>query len=269
MAGGNRTIAGLGVSGPQVVEGWYGQSWGSPNQRLREYVDIMRQVFRRESPVSLAGREYTLPYAGDDSLGQGKPLKSILHTNPDLPIWIASGGPANTALAAEVADGWLPMGWAPDTASVYDEALAKGRAKRDPRLGELEIFTSATVKITDDVGSIFEEMAPLTAMYVGGMGSATHNYHRAAMARRGFPDEAARIHELWMAGHREEAVAAVPHEYFDNGGLFGSVERIRQRWAEVWDGCAATGVIVRTSDPEALDLMADLAGTRDTGTSEE
>ncbi len=263
LAGGNRFIAGLGVSGPQVVEGWYGQPWGSPYYRLREYVDIMRQVFRREAPVTLDGREYQLPYGGDDALGQGKPLKSILHPNPDLEIFIASGGPANTALTAEVADGWLPMGWSPETCSAYDEPLAKGRAKRDPRLGELQIFPSLTVQVTDDVGSVFDAMRPLTAMYVGGMGSESNNYHREAMARRGFPEEAARIHELWLADRRDEAQAAIPDEYFDAGGLYGSVDRIRARWESRYAGAPAAGYVVRAGNSETLALMADLAGLND------
>jgi len=264
LAGGDRFIAGLGVSGPQVVEGWYGQPWGSPYYRLREYVDVMRQVFRRQGPVTLDGREYQLPYSGDDGLGQGIPLKSILHPNPDLEIFLASGGPANTALTAEVADGWLPMGWNPESCAVYDEPLARGRAKRDPRLGELQVFPSMTVQVTDDLESVFDAMRPLTAMYVGGMGSATNNYHRDAMARRGFPDEAARIHELWIADRRDEAQAAIPDDYFDAGGLFGSVERIRSRWESRYASAPATGYVIRTSDPETLALMADLAGLSET-----
>lgn len=261
LAGGDRVIIGLGVSGPQIVEGWYGQAWGNPNHKLREYVAIMRKVFRRE-PLTNDGDEYPLPYDGPRALGQGKPLRSILHPNPNIPIWLAAGGPLNTALAAEVADGLLPMGWGDDGAEVYGNSLTKGFERRGAPNPDFEIFGGVEIMITDDVAGALQAMKPLTAMYVGGMGSATHNYHREAMARRGFPEAAARIHELWLAGRKEEAVAAVPDEYHDSGALIGSVERIRSRW-EPWTRRGFTGLIVRANHPDAYELAADLAGTRD------
>lgn len=264
LAGGDRVIIGLGVSGPQIVEGWYGQPWGVPNQRLREYVAIMRKVLARE-PLTNDGPEYPLPYRGPGSAGQGKALRSILHPNPAIPIWIAAGGPANSRLAGEVADGFLPMGWGSDGQATYGPSLRAGFATRQAQLGppaDFEIFGGVTVALTDDVGAALEAMKPLTAMYVGGMGSATHNYHREAMARRGFPEAAARIHELWMAGRRDEAVAAVPDEYHDEVSLIGSNTRIRERW-EAWTRRGLTGLIVRSDDPAGYELLADLAGTRD------
>lgn len=261
LAGGGRTIIGLGVSGPQIVEGWYGAPWGNPNRRLREYVAIMRKVLARE-PLTNDGPEFPLPYAGPGSTGQGKPLRSILHPAQGIEIWIAAGGPANTALAAEVADGFLPMGWGPDGADVFGPSLSRGLARRQAPTAAFEIFGGCQVTITDDVAGVLDAMRPLTAMYVGGMGSATHNYHREAMARRGFADEAARIHELWLADRRDEAVAAVPDDYLDDGGLFGSTARIRGRW-ESMAGRGFTGLIVRSEQDEALELLADLAGTTD------
>ncbi|HXZ61310.1 MAG TPA: LLM class flavin-dependent oxidoreductase, partial [Acidimicrobiales bacterium] len=246
----------------QIVEGWYGQPWGSPNRRLREYVAIMREVFARE-PLRNDGPEYPLPYVGPGSSGQGKPLRSILHPAGTVEVWLAAGGPKNTALCAEVADGMLPMGWGAEGPNVYGPSLERGFAARGGRPDGFEIFSNIGLAVTDDVQAHLDAMKPLTAMYVGGMGSATHNYHCEAMARRGFPEEAARIHELWLAGRREEAVAAVPDEYLDEGGLFGSVQRIRSRW-EPWTKRGLSGVIVRTEDPAALDLLADLAGSRDT-----
>ncbi len=262
LAGGGRTIIGLGVSGPQIVEGWYGSPWGSPNRRLREYVEVMRTVLARE-PSSHVGSEYPLPYRGPGSTGQGKPLRSILHPSPGIEIWIAAGGEANTALTAEVADGFLPMGWGTNGADVYTPSLTRGFARRSAPAPVFEVFGGCQVTITDDVAGVLNAMRPLTAMYVGGMGSATHNYHRDAMARRGFPEAAARVQELWLAGRKDEAVAAVPDEYLDDGGMFGSPARIRERWPS-WIARGLTGLIVRSEQPEGLDLVADLAGTRDT-----
>lgn len=265
LAGGGRTIIGVGVSGPQIVEGWYGQPWGKPTARLRDYLTIVRKVLAREAPVTHDGPEIQLPYRGPGSLGQGKPLKSILHPDPGIELWMASGGPANTSLCAELCDGWLPMGFGVDGMRIYGDALAKGIARRadGKTLADLEIFTGCSVTITDDVRKVLDGMRPLTGMYVGGMGSATHNYHREAMARRGFPDAAARIHELWMAGRKQEAIDAVPDEYLEQGALLGSVARIRQRWESDFANRGATGVIVRSDQIEALELLADLAGTRE------
>lgn len=261
LAGGGRVIVGLGVSGPQVVEGWYGQPWGNPNRRLREYVAVMRKVFARE-PLTYDGVEFRLPYAGPGALGQGKALRSILHPAGEIPIWLAAGGPRNTALAGEVADGLLPMGWGPDGAEVFGPHLEAGFAARGGKPDGFEIFGGVTVVLTDDVRGALDAMKPLTAMYVGGMGSATHNYHREAMARRGFPEAAARIHELWLAGEREAAIAAVPDEYLEQGALVGTPERIRRSW-EPWTRRGLTGLIVRTEGTGGLELLADLAGTRD------
>ncbi|HZP29303.1 MAG TPA: LLM class F420-dependent oxidoreductase [Acidimicrobiia bacterium] len=266
LAGGNRMILGIGVSGPQIVEGWYGQPWGKPNARVRDYVTIARKVLDREEPVTHDGSEISLPYRGPGALGQGKALKSIMHPVARVPIWLASGGPRNTELCAELCDGWLPMGLPPDGVDGYREPLARGFAKRTDGRGpdDFEIFSGCQVKITDDVRAVLDAMRPLTAMYVGGMGSATHNYHREAMARRGFPEEAARIQELWLAGRKEEAMAAVPEAYLEQNTLAGSPARIRQRWEEEFAGKpGVTGVIVGTDDLDGLELLADLAGTRD------
>jgi len=252
MAGGNRMILGIGVSGPQIVEGWYGQPWGRPNLRLRDYVAIVRKVVDRREPVVHDGPEIQLPFRGQGALGQGKPLRSIMHPVAPIPIWLASGGPRNTALAAEIADGWLPMGLGPGG---VPEAMRE-------RSG-FEVFTGCSVTITDDVSGTLDAMRPLTAMYVGGMGSATHNYHRDAMARRGFPEAADRIVELWRSGRRQEAEGAVPEEYLEQTALVGTAQRIRRRWAEGFVPAGVTGLIVGAQDLEALELMAELAGTRD------
>jgi F420-dependent oxidoreductase-like protein len=272
LAGGGRVIIGVGVSGPQIVEGWYGQPWGKPNARLRDYLTVVRKVLDREESVSYEGPEISLPYRGPGATGQGKALKSIMHPAARIPLWLASGGPLNTELCAELCDGWLPMGFGPDGIEGYREPLARGFAKRanagsengGGRPDDFEVFTGCQVTITDDVAAVYDGMRPLTAMYVGGMGSATHNYHREAMARRGFPEEAARIQELWLAGRKAEAIAAVPDAYLEQNALAGSRARIAERWEQEFaNRPGVTGLIVGADQLEGLELLADLAGTRD------
>jgi F420-dependent oxidoreductase-like protein len=260
LAGRGRVIAGIGLSGPQIVEGWYGQPWAKPIARTRDYIEIMRQVFKREGPVSYAGRASSLPYAGDDATGLGKPLKSILHPNPDLPIYVAAGGPENVALAAELADGWIPMGLSPANAREFRAALEKGAARSGRSLSTLEIHASTSVRITDDVQKTLDAMKPRTALYVGGMGAKDKNFHKDAMARRGYADAANRIQELFLAGRRDEAIAAVPDEYLDEGALIGSKDRITGRFMP-WTNCGITGLTIHTEQDEAIELMANVVKT--------
>jgi F420-dependent oxidoreductase-like protein len=264
LAGGGRVIAGFGLSGPQIVEGWYGQPWGRPHQRLRDYVAIVRKVLARKEPVTHEGPEIRLPYRGPGALGIGKPLRSILHANPDIPIWLATGGPANVRLTGEVADGWLPMGFVPGMFDLYRPWLEDGcrRAGGGRSLADLEIQAQTHVLLTDDVKNALEQLKPMTALYVGGMGHRDLNFHKDAMVRRGYPEAAERIQELFLAGRRDEAIAAVPDDYLDEGALVGPVERIRDRF-RAWEGSGATGLTLHAGQPEALELLADLAGTRD------
>jgi F420-dependent oxidoreductase-like protein len=243
------------VSGPQIVEGWYGQPWGKPTARLRDYVAILRQVLDRQGPVAHDGPELSLPYRGPGALGQGKALRSILHPEARIPVWLASGGPRNTELCAEISDGWLPMGLGTES---HLEPLDRGWATRGGRPEEFQIFTGASVELTDDVAGALDRRRPLTAMYVGGMGSETHNFHRDAMARRGFPEEAARIQELWLAGRKEEAEAAVPDEYLEQTLFVGDPQRIRRQWEQRELPPLATGLILDVPGTEELRLMAEL-----------
>ena len=260
LAGGGRTIIGLGVSGPQIVEGWYGRPWGSPHHWLRDYVAIMRKIIERTNPLEHDGKQIQLPYIGPDATGEGKPLKSILHPTEGIQIWIASGAPMNTALAAEVSDGWLPMGYGIEGWDIHRPNLEKGFEHRVadavPR-EDFQIFTNLTVEITDDVEAAINRRKPLTAMYVGGMGSEENNFHRDAMARRGFPDEAEYIQKKWLAGDKAGAIKAVPDAYIDQGGLFGSTERIRERYPYIVPK-GATGQIIRSADLETISLVADI-----------
>lgn len=263
MAGGGRVIAGLGVSGPQIVEGWYGEPWGKPYWRLRDYIQIMRKINWREDPVSHDGREYQLPFTGEGALGLGKPLMSIMHTNRDLPIWLGSGSEATVKLTAELCDGWLPMHFVPGRMEFYRPWVEEGfrRAGNGKSWNDFEIQGRAPVFITDDVKSALDAVKPGIALYAGGMGHKNINFHNDHMRQRGYPDVADRVQELYLAGRKQEAIDAIPDEYVDEAGLYGSVKRIEERWT-AWADSGLTGFTVVTDQEEAVELMADLVGTR-------
>ena len=263
LAGGGRVIAGLGVSGPQIVEGWYGQPWGRPYWRLRDYVAIMRKIFARKGPVQHQGQEISLPYTGPGSAGLAKPLTSILHMNPNIPIWLGTGGEATVKLTAEVADGWLPLGFTPTRMKRFRPWVEEGlrRAGGGKSLRDLEIQPGVAVVITEDVRAALQGLKPRVALYVGGMGHRSVNFHKRAMVERGYGEAAERIQELFLAGRKEEATAAVPDEFVDEGALVGPPARIRDRY-RAWADCGITGMTISTTQAEAMELMADLAGTR-------
>ena len=260
MAGGGRFIAGLGVSGPQIVEGWYGQPWGKPYWRVRDYVTIMRKIFRREGPVSHDGKEIALPYTGPGAMGIGKPLKSILHMNPDLPIYLATGTETMVKLTAEIADGWLPMGFMPGAMEEYRPWLEEGfrRAGDGKSLKNFSVVASVHVQVDDDVKGALAKLKPEVALYVGGMGHKTKNFHNDIMVRRGFGDAARRIQELYLAKRKDEAIAAVPDEWVDMKSLVGPPARIRERY-RAWEDCGADTISVRSRQPEAIEVMAQAA----------
>jgi F420-dependent oxidoreductase-like protein len=261
LAGGNRFIAGLGVSGPQIVEGWYGEPWGRPYYRLRDYVSIMRKVLLREGPVSYAGKEISLPYKGPGSSGLGKPLKSILHMNPKIPVMLGAENESIVRLCAELCDGWLPLGLVPGTFKRYRPWLEQGfqRAGNGKSLKNFEICPMLPVVIDKDVQTALNRMKPDIALYAGGMGARSKNFHNDLMIQQGFPEAAARIQELYLAGRKEEATAAVPDELCDLRALVGPPDRIRARY-RAWENSGATSLIVRTAQDEAIDLMAEIAG---------
>lgn len=261
LAGGNRVIVGVGVSGPQIVEGWYGEPWGRPYYRLRDYVTIMRKIFRRDAPVVHSGKEISLPYTGAGSSGLAKPLKSILHMNPNIPIFLGAENEATVRLCAEVCDGWLPLGFVPGSMPQYRPWLETGfrRAGGGKSLEQFEIYAMLPVVIDRDVRAAINRMKPDVALYVGGMGARGKNFHNDLMVRQGFPEAAARIQELYLAGRKEEATAAVPDELIDLRALVGPPDRIRERY-RAWESSGATALLVRTNQDEAVELMADVAG---------
>ena len=260
MAGGGRFIAGLGVSGPQIVEGWYGEPWGKPYYRMKDYVAIMRKIFRREGPVTHDGKEYSLPYTGPGALGIGKPLKSILHMNPDIPIHLATGNESTVKLTAEIADGWLPMGFMPGAMDEYRPWLEEGfkRAGNGKTMKDFAITASVHVEVENDVKAALARLKPEVALYVGGMGHKDKNFHNDIMVRRGFGDAAKRIQELYLAHAKDEAIAAVPDEWVDMKSLVGPASRIRERY-RAWEDCGADTISVRSRQPEAIEVMAQAA----------
>ncbi|MFJ3963998.1 LLM class F420-dependent oxidoreductase [Streptomyces sp. NPDC090036] len=249
---GGRMMLGLGLSGPQVVEGWYGRPFpSSPLTATREYVDVIRQVLRREGPVALDGRFHSHPYRGDDGSGIGKPLKPITHPlRADLPVLLGAEGPKNIAQTTRIADGWLPLYWSPTRTDVYRASLT------DLPEGFM-IAPMARAKVCDDVA---EGLLPVKAMlgfYIGGMGHAARNFHADLMARMGYAEEARRIQELFLAGRKEEAVLAVPDAFADEISLIGPRERIAER-LELWRKGPVTDLLLTAPDPHTLRVLAEL-----------
>jgi F420-dependent oxidoreductase-like protein len=259
MAGGGRFIAGIGVSGPQIVEGWYGQPWGRPYYRMKDYVAIMRKIFAREEPVTHDGKEISLPYKGEGSSGLAKPLKSILHMNP-IPIYLATGSETTVKLTAEIADGWLPMGFVPGAMEEYRPWLEEGfrRAGNGKSFRDFTIQASVHVEVENDVKAALQRLKPEVALYVGGMGHKTKNFHNDIMVRRGFGDAAQRIQELYLTKHKDEAIAAVPDEWVDLKSLVGPAARIKERY-RAWEDSGADSLSVRSRQPEAIEVMAQAA----------
>ena len=246
-----RLILGLGVSGPQVVEGWYGQPFSKPLARTREYIGIIQQALAREKPVESTGPHYPLPYRGDGAWGLGKPLRPITHPlRADVPIYLGAEGPKNVALAAEICDGWLPLYYSPFRNEVYADSL------RDARPG-FEIAQIVTLSVNDDIEAALAPVKAMLGFYVGGMGAKKRNFHKELMARMGFEEEAQRIQDLFMEGKRGEAVAAVPDEFADEISLVGPVERIRER-LEAWRESPVTSLLVTNRDPGAMQTAAEL-----------
>jgi len=257
LAGGNRAICGLGVSGPQIVEGWYGQPWGKPYYRIKDYVTIMKKIWAREEPVTHDGKEISLPFTGEGALGIGKPLKSILHMNPDIPVFLGTGMESTVRMTAEVADGWLPLGFVPETAHLYKDWIQQGLDKAGKTEDQFERQAMSNVKVTDDIKSALDAMKPGIALYVGGMGHKNINFHKEMMVRRGFEEEANRIQELYLAKRKDEAIAAVPDEFVDSGALIGTKARIAERF-KAWEDSGITGLTI-SGNSEAISTMAEVA----------
>ncbi len=253
---GGRFILGLGASGPQVVEGWYGQPSARPLARTREYVEIIRRILRREDKVTFDGEFYQLPYTGPGSIGLGKPLSVMTHPlRADLPIVLGAEGPKNVTQTAEIADGWLPLYYSPFRQEVYADQLVGAKPG-------FEIPALVNVSITEDSpeaikAGLFPVKAAL-GFYIGGMGAKGQNYHTKLMQRMGYEEEALHVQELFFAGDREAAIAAVPDAFADEISLIGPPARIKERLDE-WRKSPVTTLLVGTKDPALLRQIVDLA----------
>ena len=260
---GGRVVLGMGVSGPQVVEGWYGQPFAKPLARTREVVSIIRQVLAREAPVTNDGPHYPLPYRGEGSLGLGKPLKPITHPlRADLPIWLGAEGPKNVAQTAEIADGWLPIFYSPKAAAMYrpwlDEGFARPGARHTPET--FEIAATCHLQVTqgpEETAAVIGGLKPFAALYMGGMGAKDMNFHKQVFERMGYADVASEVQELYLAGRKDDAAAAVPDELVDDIHIVGEPGRVRERVA-AWEESGVTTLLLSCRTPEEVRRVAEV-----------
>ncbi|MEU3274997.1 LLM class F420-dependent oxidoreductase [Saccharomonospora sp. NPDC006951] len=242
---GGRFVLGLGASGPQVVEGWYGSPYPKPLARTREYVDIVRKVVAREQPVSHDGAAYRLPLTGEGTTGLGKPLKTTVHPlRTRIPIYLAAEGPKNVALSAEICDGWLPLFFSPKSDGFYRAALESGFAARGGRPAEFEVAASVPVIVHDDVEKAADLIRPSLALYIGGMGAKSANFHHDVFARMGYEDVADKVQDLYLGGRKAEAAAAIPTRLVEDTSLIGPPAKIRDELA-AWEETVVTTLLLR------------------------
>jgi F420-dependent oxidoreductase-like protein len=257
---GGRFILGLGASGPQVVEGWYGQPYPRPLARTREYIDIVRQVLAREAPVTFHGDHYQLPYPG--GTGLGKALKPTVHPlRADVPIMLAAEGPKNVALAAEIADGWLPFWFSPKSDAFYRAALAEGFGRPGSRhrgLDTFEVVSFLPVIIADDVEGCADFLRPMLALYIGGMGAKGANFHYEVFARLGYEAECAKIQDRYLDGHKSDAIAAVPTALVEDVALIGPLGKVAEE-ATAWKDTVISTALVAGPASQFETIMAVLS----------
>jgi F420-dependent oxidoreductase-like protein len=257
---GGRHILGLGVSGPQVVEGWYGQKFPKPLARTREYIDILRQVWAREAAVTSTGPHYPLPFAGEGTTGLGKPLKPIVHPlRADIPIMLGAEGPKNVALAAEICDGWLPIFYSPRLAPMYSEWLDEGFARPGARRSreDFEICATAQVVVTDDRASVLEMIKPHLALYMGGMGAEDTNFHADVYRRMGYSDVVDEVTKLFRSDRKDEASKVIPDELVDDAAIVGDIDYVRKQIA-AWQASGVTMMVVGARTTEQITEVAAL-----------
>ena len=253
-----RFIFGLGASGPQVVEGWHGTAYGKPMTRTREYIDIMQKIFSREGPVEHEGFHYSMPYSGDDGTGLGKPLKSMLQADPSMKIYTASITPKGLETAAEVADGVLPI-WMNPESDVLMSSIQKGLDKGNKTTMDFDVAPFVTVIIGDDVDRCRMQIKGSMALYIGGMGARENNFYNDYAKALGYEEAAAKIQDLFLAGKKHEAMAAVPDELVDACHLVGPAGRIKERlqvWKEAGNSGKIGSMLLGARKIEALELVA-------------
>jgi F420-dependent oxidoreductase-like protein len=254
---GGRLLLGLGVSGPQVVEGWHGVPYGKPIGRTREYVEIVKSILARRGPVEHHGEHYDIPLRG--GTGLGKPLKLIIHPlRESIPIYLAAIGPKNISLAAEIADGWLGIFFSPQRMDVFREALDEGFAKAGKDGTDFDIAPTVAIHVGSDVRACLDAVKPALALYIGGMGAREKNFYFKLACRYGYEEAAVQIQDLFLGGRKQEAVLKVPDALVDEVALCGPRDRIAERLA-IWRRSGITTLICGASSIEALRLMAELA----------
>ncbi len=257
---GGRHVLGLGVSGPQVVEGWYGQKFPKPLARTREYIDILRQVWAREAPVTSAGPHYPLPLTGEGTSGLGKPLKPIVHPlRADIPIMLGAEGPKNIAMCAEICDGWLPIFYSPRLAPMYNEWLDEGFARPGARRSreDFEICATAQVVVTDDRASVLEMIKPHLALYMGGMGAEDTNFHADVYRRMGYSEVVDEVTKLFRSGRKDEASKVIPDELVDDAAIVGDLDYVRKQIA-TWEAAGVTTMVVGARTVEQIQELSTL-----------
>jgi F420-dependent oxidoreductase-like protein len=253
-----RFLMGLGLSGPQVVEGWHGVSYARPLSRSREYVQIVRTIFAREARLTHDGRVYQIPYQGTDATGLGKPLKSTLSAAPQIPIYLAAIGPQNVALTAEIADGWLPIFFSPEKyGEIYQPHVEEGLARAGKSMADFDIAPTVSVVINDNLDICYNMLRPMLALYIGGMGAKGKNFYTDLAGRYGYEAEAAQIQELYLAGDKGAAMAKVPGALIDEVALVGPRSRVKERLAR-WLKSPVTTMNMTVFDVQTLRTMVEL-----------
>jgi F420-dependent oxidoreductase-like protein len=259
---GGRFLMGLGLSGPQVVEGWHGVSYKRPLTRTREYVSIVRNIFDRKERLTHDGQIYQIPYQGEDATGLGKPLKSTLKAQPDIPIYLASIGPQNVNLTAEIADGWLPIFFSPNQYdNIYKEHVEAGFAKagNDKGYHNFDIAPTVSVVVENNLEIAYNMLRPMLALYIGGMGAKGKNFYNDLAVRYGFAEAAEKVQDLYLSGRQGEAMMAIPPELIDEVALVGPKERIKERLT-LWQNSPITTMNLTVFNVESLRTMVELVG---------
>jgi F420-dependent oxidoreductase-like protein len=258
-----RVVLGMGVSGPQVVEGWYGQPFAKPLARTREVVDIIRQVLAREAPVTNDGPHYPLPFAGEGSVGLGKPLKPIVHPlRSDIPIWLGAEGPKNVAQTAEIADGWIPIFYTPKSAGMYGPWLDEGFAREGARRSrtDFEIAATCHVQIVEDSAeknAVISALKPVVALYMGGMGAKDQNFHKQVFDRMGYEAITSEVQELYLGGKKDEATALIPDELVDDMHIIGTEGEVKETVA-AWEETGVTTLMLSCGSADEVRRIAEV-----------
>ena len=258
-----RVILGMGVSGPQVVEGWYGQPFGKPLARTREVVEIIRKVLAREAPVTNDGPHYPLPFSGENSVGLGKPLKPIVHPlRADVPIWLGAEGPKNVAQTAEIADGWIPIFYTPRSAGMYqpwlDEGFARPGAHRTR--DDFEIAATCHLQVVANAAEkrlVLDAIKPSVSLYMGGMGAKEANFHNQVFVRMGYEDLAAEVQKLYLGGDKDRATALIPDELVDDMHIIGTAGEVREKVAQ-WEETGVTTLLLSCRSADEIRSVAEL-----------